>query len=578
MYIPEYHQSWALIIGINEYKSVSSLGYARHDAEAVAEALVTQFEFPKENVTLLLDGDATRNAILDSFLGLINGHVEDNDRIFVFFAGHGYTQTGRRGEVGYLVPVDGTPDNLATLVRWDELTRNADLIPAKHMLFIMDACYGGLAITRAAAPGSMRFLKDMLQRYSRQVITAGKADEVVSDSGGPIPNHSVFTGHFLQALSGKAESADGVLTANGIMAYVYEKVAKDLNSRQTPHFGFIDGDGDFIFRAPVLSSISDEKDKDIDLLIEVPPKTEFFMSQIGDKERNHIDLIKEYISDSKFRIKLNDLITNEIRNVLYLTSTDNFPVEINNVTAAEFLSRLNKYETIVEKLQSYAVMLAHWGREEHIPILRKMISRLADDERPHGGKVVWLELRSYPTLLLIYAAGISAIASGEYSNLAAMLTAPVGSKYSGDKTEPIIVPLVKSSLELQRTEIFKTLPGHERHYVPRSEYLFKVIQPSLDDLLFLGRSYESNFDRFEALFALVYADLDGDRGGQIWGPPGRFGYKHSDRGPLAELINEANSHGENWAPLKAGLFNGSLKRFQEISAGFSQLIGQLHWH
>jgi hypothetical protein len=94
------------------------------------------------------------------------------------------TQTGRRGEVGFLVPHDGDLSNLSTLIRWDDLTRNAELIVAKHILFVMDACYGGLAITRSLSAGSMRFLKDMLQRYSRQVLTAGKANEVVADAGG----------------------------------------------------------------------------------------------------------------------------------------------------------------------------------------------------------------------------------------------------------------------------------------------------------------------------------------------------------------------------------------------------------
>jgi uncharacterized caspase-like protein len=113
------------------------------------------------------------------------------------------------------VPYDGNPEKLATLIRWDELTRNADLITAKHILFIMDACYGGLAITRALKPGTMRFQKDMLMRPARQVLTAGKADEVVADLGGPLPNHSVFTGHLIEALQGKAESVPGLLTANG---------------------------------------------------------------------------------------------------------------------------------------------------------------------------------------------------------------------------------------------------------------------------------------------------------------------------------------------------------------------------
>jgi uncharacterized caspase-like protein len=120
-------------------------------------------------------------------------------------------------------------------------------------MFVMDACYGGLAITRTLKPGSMRFMKDMLLRRSRQVLTAGKADEVVADLGGPLPNHSVFTGHLLEALAGKAASPDGMLTANGVIAYVYRSVANDASSQQTPHFGYLSGDGDLIFTDALLA-------------------------------------------------------------------------------------------------------------------------------------------------------------------------------------------------------------------------------------------------------------------------------------------------------------------------------------
>ena len=103
----------------------------------------------------------------------------------MFFAGHGVTIDGQHGQIGYLVPVDGDSQRLSSLLRWDDLTRNADVIPAKHILFIMDACYSGLAMNRTVTPGTQRFLSNMLQRFSRQVITAGKADEKVADGGGP---------------------------------------------------------------------------------------------------------------------------------------------------------------------------------------------------------------------------------------------------------------------------------------------------------------------------------------------------------------------------------------------------------
>src|SRR6267142_584718 len=121
--------------------------------------------------------------------------------------------------------------------------------------------------TRGLQAGSARFIKDMMVRYSRQVLTAGKADEVVADSGGPLPAHSIFTGHLIEGLRGKAATTNGAITANSLMAYVYQCVANDQNSNQTPHYGYFDGDGDFVFAARELDGDAREKKKDVDELV-----------------------------------------------------------------------------------------------------------------------------------------------------------------------------------------------------------------------------------------------------------------------------------------------------------------------
>ena len=247
-YRPQYDNSWALVIGIDQYRYANPLDFARADAESVAEVLVAELGFPTASVCKLLDGEATRSQIMERFLAFES--LSPDDRLFVFFAGHGHTVPGQRGPVGYLVPVDGRLEDKSALIRWDELTRNAEIIPAKHILFVMDACYSGLAMQRAAGVGEQRFVSDMLQRLSRQVITAGKADETVSDGGGPSGKNSIFTGHLLEGLRGKAANEKGVLTASYLMNYVYQNVGNDPRSNQTPHFGHLDGDGDFILRTP----------------------------------------------------------------------------------------------------------------------------------------------------------------------------------------------------------------------------------------------------------------------------------------------------------------------------------------
>jgi hypothetical protein len=579
IYRPEYQNSLALVIGINRYRKAPRLGYARQDAQGFAEALIKNFGFASGNVTMLLDEDATRERIFATFLSYVHAGLSADDRLAVFFAGHGYTKTGHRGEIGYLVPVDGDPSSLLTLIRWDDLTRNSELIPAKHVLFIMDACYGGLAITRTLSPGSGRFLKDMLQRYSRQVLTAGKANETVADSGGPRPGHSIFTGHLLDALDGRAATTEGIVSANGVMAYVYDRVSTDHNSRQTPHFGFFDGDGDFIFTAPNLAALVTDDEVGNDVLMQIPsslaPPSEPSEHEI------FIKTIKQLLSDPLRQIELDDLLAKELRAALRAVSEDNFPVETLDVTSEDFAGRLKRYELAVARLRTLVILLSKWadGPQQHL--LSRLIVRFAEGASAlRGGKTVWLGLRWYPMMLLMYSGGIAALSANNYASLATLLMTTLGRQPMRDKSEEAIVATVDAILDVERTNIFKSLPGHERYYAPRNEYLFTELQPALDDLLFLGASYEDLFDRFEVLWALVYADLMRVETNHIWGPPGRFGWKglKGQTDPYRVLIEEANRQGASWPPLTVGLFGGSLERFNQIATAYHEkLLKALPW-
>lgn len=579
VYQPRYANSWALVIGINEYEIASPLGYARQDAEAFAEVLAKHHSFPQDNVTVLLDQDATKERILSEFHRFQKEDVSPDDRIAVFFAGHGLTRTGNRGEVGFLLPVDGDPENPATLVRWDDLTRNADLITAKHMLFVMDACYGGLAVHRSIPAGSSRFVKNMLQRYSRQVLTAGKADETVADSGGPRPNHSIFTGHLLDALEGKAADAQGILSANAVMAYVYERVAKDPNSQQSPHYGFFDGDGDFLFSIPSSLPSGEQAEKEgSDLLVQTPAT--YLSPEDNGTEPSLQDKVKEYLSDPRFRIRLDDLAASEVRVVMQTFQEPEFSMTA-PVTPEAFAERLRLYESALARLSAVTILVAKWGAAEHQPILERIIARLADGNEMAGGKVVWLGLRWYPILLLMYGGGIAAISAQNYRSVATLLNTRLGDHISGRGTQEAISATVSGILEVDRNEMFKRLPGFERNYVPRSEYLFKTVQPMIEDLLFLGGSYEELFDRFEIFYALTCADVEDRKGHHFWGPPGRFGWKLS-RGqhgnPYAALLEEAANAGSAWPPIRSGLFGASIDRFKEVAQRYNaELLSKLNW-
>lgn len=568
---PTYNRSHALVIGINDYTNASPLGYAVNDAEVVAEFLQTKFSFAKEDIRVLLNADATRTAIHKAFLDFSGDSTHVDDRLFVFFAGHGHTERSRRGDVGYLVPSDGDAHDLSTLIRWDTLTRDADLIDAKHILFIMDACYGGLAITRALKPGSLRFLKDMLERVARQVLTAGKADEVVADLGGPRPDHSVFTGHLLDALDGAA-AADGIVTANAVMSYVYQQVGKDDDSKQTPHYGYLAGDGDFIFNPPTLDEIETDDSKEEDQLIAIPGSV---LPTDTTQPPSLVDRAKALVANPEDRIKLHELVVQETRKVLADVSTDTFKVQ-GKWSEEEFADRLTKYNAATDDLRAIQMLLGFWGTDSHRDIIAMPAKRLAEQVTLSSGLQVWLALRWYPVLTLVYSCGLGAVASDRYANLLVLLRGqiPDERQRGGTATTSIVQSLFYDFAEIG--DAFKSLPGHERQYVPASEYLFKELQPLADDVLFLGGDYEQHFDRVEMLVSLECASIDGG-----WGPIGRFGWKHKSRrgigSPLDALIAEAEQAGNNWAPIQGGFFSGSMDKFKTTVEQYKPMVDGLNW-
>lgn len=247
---PGYGNSWAIVIGIDDYAKWPKLQYAARDAQGVRQTLIDKFGFAPQRVVSLKNGEATRAGILAAFHDtLAHGEVQKNDRIFVFFAGHGATRKLSSGrDLGYIVPVDSDPKQFATdAIPMTEIQNIAESLSAKHVLFVMDACYSGLGLTRGG--GSNSFLRDNAKRIGRQMLTAGGTDQLVADGG---PNgHSVFTWTLLQGLAGKGDlNGDGLITATELAAYIAPAVAGVSN--QTPAFGSLPGSegGDFVFELP----------------------------------------------------------------------------------------------------------------------------------------------------------------------------------------------------------------------------------------------------------------------------------------------------------------------------------------
>jgi len=237
---------------------------------------------------------------------------------------------------------------------------------------------------------------------------------------------------------------------------------------------------------------------------------------------NNIEKMKELLAEPKNRIKLDDFVTKQLKDFIDKTSLEQFPVQDSKVQKNDFLTRLKKYEEISEDFQKIIIILARWGNKEQLFILNKVFKRLAEIENGSLYSGIWAHLRWLPSQVLMYFSGIAALSVENYHALKIILTTYVyiPSSSKTNKYIPIIVPVNENLTYI--TEEFKWIPGQEQKKVPRSEYLFEFLEPSLQELLFLGKDYERFFDDFEVYNALVYADV----AKRDFYPIGRFGYKY----------------------------------------------------
>ncbi|MFC1877773.1 caspase family protein, partial [Thermodesulfobacteriota bacterium] len=240
-----YEKSFALVIGIDNYEKWPPLEFAVNDARSFAEELK---ETGFDNITVILDKEATQRRILTELFHELPEKMGRNDRLFFYFAGHGQTEDlPGGGKRGYIIPVDCDIGNYgAAAISMDQIRSLSSRIPAKHILYAMDSCYSGLGLNRSGgvSPKISDYLRKIASMRAVQIITAGGKGEQVQEKEG----HGLFTTHFLEALKGKGDlNKDNVITGTELGAYLRPTVSNASGQAQTPLFGRLEGEGEFLF-------------------------------------------------------------------------------------------------------------------------------------------------------------------------------------------------------------------------------------------------------------------------------------------------------------------------------------------
>jgi hypothetical protein len=234
----------ALIVGIADYEHVPKLPpTVVDDARDMRDLLIDPLHcgYPPENVTLLLDGEASRQAILAAMSRLAN-NVERASSVLIYVSSHG-GRVGSGSQAGeYLIPFDTVLGESfpETAISGAELTMALEAIPAGKVLVIFDCCHsGGIGQPKGMATGTFNpglpdsYYERLAAGRGRAILSSSRDTEFSYVLSGA--SNSLFTQHLLAGLRGGIASEDGLIRVFDLFEYVQPRVTHD-HKKQHPIF------------------------------------------------------------------------------------------------------------------------------------------------------------------------------------------------------------------------------------------------------------------------------------------------------------------------------------------------------
>jgi hypothetical protein len=232
---PPFNRSYALLLGVSNYKYMKKLSLVNDDLKKMQEFLLSRgfhvVRVQDEKLTL-----ASVRSPQEYFAAKIN----PDDRLLVYFAGHGVPREEGGRHRGYLALINAPASGVSPgdAIAMDDFVAWTRRISAKHLLVLLDACFSGLAVrgfdikleVRSGGseppppsrpdPGTMYRLSMQPGRYL--LMAGNETQQAIASStwtGG------LFTHGVLQGLGGLADTQrDGFVTTRELYPWLRDYV------------------------------------------------------------------------------------------------------------------------------------------------------------------------------------------------------------------------------------------------------------------------------------------------------------------------------------------------------------------
>ncbi|GEM_PF-1074917 len=250
---------WAVIIGVSDYKfrgkwGLDNLRYAARDAQVLADYLKSDKGGRFDNVTLLLDKDATTQNVKIALRENLRA-VQKGDFVLISWSGHGGPDPSSNKDL-YLITYDSDPEHMAaTSYSMSEMQEDVGKLQADRILLLADTCHSaGISDPKIGFKGARENKivegikgvqmnpkqqegKDTSMRMIFTSCESGETSLESSDLGG---GHGAFSWFLLKAMMGDADkkenggNGNGIVTLGEVIEYTRDQVKRYSKNQQHP--------------------------------------------------------------------------------------------------------------------------------------------------------------------------------------------------------------------------------------------------------------------------------------------------------------------------------------------------------
>lgn len=233
----------ALIIGVDNYESISNAPWAETDANVFYDFAQNALGIPNEKIKLITGYESSEAGIWKAVERWLPTEVNKNKSdLYVYFAGHGLASAD--GDKAYLIPWDGDPELLErTSILRSELIEGLKDLKPKSVTMFMDTCYsgrtkGGSSTLVADARGLRIVKKNKLNNLPKNFTLFSAAGNDETASSHPTLKHGLFSYWMMKGLGGDADSNnDKKITNAELYAFINKNVQKSaisMGRKQNP--------------------------------------------------------------------------------------------------------------------------------------------------------------------------------------------------------------------------------------------------------------------------------------------------------------------------------------------------------